>query len=29
MIAEYHKYSGSAALMQVNETHQRITRPAP
>ena len=28
MIAEYHEYYGSAALMQVNETHKRITRPA-
>jgi len=27
MIAEYHKYFGSAALMQVNETHHRITKP--
>ena len=27
MIAEYHKYYGSAALMQVNETHNRITKP--
>jgi len=29
MVAEYHKYYGSAALMQVNETHNRITKPAP
>ena len=27
MVAEYHAYYGSAALMQVNETHQRISRP--
>ena len=27
MVAEYHKYYGSAALMQVNETHIRITKP--
>ena len=27
MIAEYHQYYGSAALMQVNETHNRITKP--
>ena len=26
MIAEYHKYYGSAALMQVNDTHARIAR---
>jgi len=29
MIAEYHKYYGSAALVQVNEVHQKITKPAP
>jgi uncharacterized protein YciI len=29
MVAEYHKYYGSAALMQVNETHKRITKPEP
>lgn len=28
MVAEYHKYYGSAALMQVNETHNRIVKPA-
>lgn len=28
MVAEYHSYYGSAALMQVNETHHRISRPA-
>jgi uncharacterized protein YciI len=27
MVAEYHQFYGSAALMQVNETHNRITRP--
>src|SRR4029079_9221749 len=27
MIAEYHQYYGSAALMQVSETHKRITKP--
>jgi len=27
MIAEYHVYYGSAALMQVNETHNRISKP--
>jgi uncharacterized protein YciI len=27
MVAEYHVYYGSAALMQVNETHQRIAKP--
>jgi uncharacterized protein YciI len=26
MIAEYHKFFGSAALMQVNETHEKIAR---
>lgn len=26
MIAEYHKYYGSAALMLVNETHQKIAK---
>jgi uncharacterized protein YciI len=29
MIAEYHKYYGSAALVQVNEVHQKIAKPAP
>ena len=29
MIAEYHTYYGSAALMQVNETHNRIAKPGP
>ncbi len=29
MIAEYHKYYGSAALMQVAEVHRRISKPAP
>ncbi len=24
MVAEYHQYYGSAALMLLNETHQRI-----
>lgn len=27
MVAEYHRYYGSAALMQVNEVHNRITKP--
>jgi uncharacterized protein YciI len=27
MVAEYHQYYGSAALMQVNETHSRIMKP--
>jgi uncharacterized protein YciI len=27
MIAEYHQYYASAALMQVNEIHKRITKP--
>jgi uncharacterized protein YciI len=27
MVAEYHQYYGSAALMQVNETHNRISKP--
>jgi uncharacterized protein YciI len=27
MVAEYHTYYGSAALMQVNETHNRISKP--
>jgi uncharacterized protein YciI len=27
MVAEYHQYYGSAALMQVNEVHNRITKP--
>lgn len=27
MVAEYHTYYGSAALMQVNETHNRIMKP--
>jgi uncharacterized protein YciI len=26
MVAEYHKFFGSAALMQVNETHEKIAR---
>lgn len=26
MIAEYHKWYGSAALMQVNETHEKIAK---
>jgi uncharacterized protein YciI len=26
MIAEYHKYYGSAALMLVNETHEKVAR---
>lgn len=29
MIAEYHRYYGSAALVQVNEVHRRISRPGP
>jgi uncharacterized protein YciI len=29
MVAEYHTYYGSAALMQVNEMHHRITKPGP
>lgn len=28
MVAEYHKYYGSAALMLVNEAHQRVTKTA-
>jgi uncharacterized protein YciI len=28
MVAEYHRYYGSAALMLVNETHGRITKKA-
>jgi len=27
MVAEYHQYYGSAALMQVSETHKRIMKP--
>ncbi|HEU4589587.1 MAG TPA: YciI family protein [Steroidobacteraceae bacterium] len=27
MVAEYHQYYGSAALMQVNEIHHRIMKP--
>ena len=27
MVAEYHQYYGSAALMQVNQTHKRIMKP--
>jgi uncharacterized protein YciI len=27
MVAEYHKYFGSAALMLINELHSRIDRP--
>jgi len=27
MLAEYHQYYGSAALMQVNEVHHRIMKP--
>ena len=27
MVAEYHKYYGSAALMIVNETHKRLLKP--
>lgn len=26
MIAEFHKFYGSAAMMQINETHQRIAK---
>ena len=26
MIAEYHKWYGSAAMMQVNETHSKIAK---
>ena len=29
MIAEYHAYYGSAALMQVNETHAKIAKKDP
>ena len=29
MVAEYHTYYGSAALMQVKETHNRIMKPGP
>jgi uncharacterized protein YciI len=29
MVAEYHQYYGSAALMQVNEIHHRIMKPGP
>lgn len=28
MLAEFHAYYGSAALMQVNQTHQRVARKA-
>jgi uncharacterized protein YciI len=28
MVAEYHKHYGSAALMQVNDVHKKITKPA-
>ena len=27
MVAEYHELKGLVALMQVNETHNRITKP--
>jgi hypothetical protein len=27
MVAEYHQYYGSAALMQVSDIHRRIARP--
>jgi hypothetical protein len=26
MVAEYHKYYGSAALMVVNDVHKKVTR---
>ena len=29
MVAEYHKYFGSASLMLVNEWHKKITKPEP
>lgn len=29
MVAENHLYLGSAALMQMNQTHQKITLPRP
>ncbi len=28
MVAEYHKYYGSAALILVNDTHTKITKKA-
>jgi uncharacterized protein YciI len=27
MVAEYHRYFGSAALMLVNDWHERLTKP--
>ena len=27
MVAEYHKYFGSASLMLINEWHKKITKP--
>ena len=29
MVAEYHRWYGSAALMQVNDTHKRIAKKQP
>jgi hypothetical protein len=29
MVAEYHKWYGSAALMLVPEAHKRIAKPMP
>jgi uncharacterized protein YciI len=29
MVAEYHKYFGSASLMLINEWHKKITKPEP
>lgn len=29
MIAEYHEYYGSAALMLLNDLHKKISKPAP
>ena len=29
MVAEYHKYFGSASLVLINEWHKKITKPAP
>lgn len=26
MVAEYHKYYGSAALMTINETHDKVAK---
>jgi len=29
MVAEYHKFFSSAALMMVNEVHGKLTKPKP